>query len=75
MLDLAKMFTGEREPCPSPLWPHALWRPEWRLWLAIWLEAKGRNKEAREIVMPAREPLYGLTHCQPAIEALLARTL
>jgi diguanylate cyclase (GGDEF)-like protein len=74
MLDLAKMFTGEREPVPGALWPHALWRPEWRLWLGLWLEAKGRGKEAREVVRPSREPAYGLTHCQPAIEALLKRT-
>jgi diguanylate cyclase (GGDEF)-like protein len=74
MLDLAKMFLGEREPHPNELWPHPLWRPEWRLWLGIWLEAKGRKREAHEVVAPSRDPRYGLTHCQPAIDALLTRT-
>jgi diguanylate cyclase (GGDEF)-like protein len=74
LLDLALIFLGEREPIPNELWPSPHWRPEWRLLLGIWLEAKGRGKEARAIVLPARDPRYGWTHAQPGIEALLERT-
>ena len=72
-LELAGMFLGRREPRPTERWPHPLWRPEWRLWLGLWLEAKGRKHEAIEVVTPSRDPRYGLTNCQPAIEALLKR--
>ena len=73
-LDLAEMFLGERDPVPGPLWPAPLWRPEWRLLLGLWLEAKGRPAEAHAIVAPSRDPRYGWTHAQPGIELLLART-
>jgi len=73
-LDLVRMFLEEKPPVPNDLWPHPGWRPEWRLWLGLWLEAKGRKKEAHAVVAPARDRRYGLTHCQPAIEALLSRT-
>ena len=73
LLELARMFMGEMEPRPTALWPHPHWHPEWRLWLALWLEAKGRKKEAFEIVAPSRDPRYGLTTAQPAIEAMLQR--
>ncbi len=72
--DLAEMFLGLREPVPNKRWPHHAWRPELRLWLALWLEAKGKPKEAHDVVAPSRDSRYGLTHCQPAIELLLART-
>lgn len=72
-LDLCRMFLGKRRPGIGRLWPHPGWRPEWRLWLALWLEAKGKVDEARKIALPARDRRYGLTHCQPALEALLRR--
>jgi hypothetical protein len=74
MLDMAEMFLELKPPVPGKLWPHPGWRPEWRLWLALWLEAKGRRKEAHAVAAPSRDPRYGLTHCQPSIEALLKRT-
>jgi hypothetical protein len=74
MLDMAEMFLELKPPVPGKLWPHPGWRPEWRLWLALWLEAKGRRKEAHAVAAPSHDPRYGLTHCQPSIEALLKRT-
>ena len=73
-LDLTLMFLGERDPIPGKLWPGPRWHPEWRLLLALWLEAKGERAAARAIVLPSRDARYGLTHAQPAIEALLKRT-
>jgi hypothetical protein len=71
--DLARMFLGQKAPVPGELWPHPLWRPEWRLWLALWLERKGQRAEALEIVRPARDERYGLANSQPAIQRLLER--
>jgi tetratricopeptide (TPR) repeat protein len=73
MLDLARIFCKEKEPRPGELWPDASWCPEWRLWLGLSLEAQGKKSEAREIVLQSLDPRYGLTHCQPAIRALLDR--
>ncbi len=73
-LDLARMFLGLREPRPGALWPHPLWRPELRLWLALWLEARGEIKAAREIALPAVDARYGLMHSQTPLAALLERT-
>ncbi len=72
-LDLARMFHGERDPVPNEMWPHRHFHPEYRLWLALWLEAKGEKDAARGIAEEARDPRYGLAQCQPAIEALLER--
>lgn len=72
--DLTEMFLGNKAPHPNELWPHRLWRPEWRLWLALWHEARGDKQSAREIALPARDERYGLTHSQPALAALLTRT-
>jgi hypothetical protein len=73
-LDLARMVLGKKEQRPGELWPHPGWRPEWRLWLALWHEARGDRQKAREIAGPALDARYGLTHSQPALTALLART-
>ena len=73
-LDLARMFRGEKDPAPNELWPDQNFHPEWRLWLALWLEARGEKSAAREIAESARDSRYGLAHCQPAIEELLKRT-
>ena len=73
MLDLARMFLGKKPAVPGELWPQPLWRTEWRLWLALWLEARGERRAAAEIARPARDPRYGPTNNQPALEALLAR--
>ncbi len=72
--DLALMFCGEREPVPGELWPSPRWHPEWRWFLALWLEGKGRRREAHALAAPCRNPAYGWTHSQPGIEALLKRT-
>ncbi|MFC1479647.1 diguanylate cyclase domain-containing protein, partial [Planctomycetota bacterium] len=72
-LDLCRIFMGEKEPEPGPLWPHPLWRPELRLWLALWLEAKGEKEKAREVILPCVDERYGSSYCQPAITALLSR--
>jgi hypothetical protein len=72
-LDLARMFLEQKPPVPGEEWPHPLWRPEWRLWLAIWLEAKGERAAAAEVARPARDNRYGLTNSQPALKKLLAR--
>jgi diguanylate cyclase (GGDEF)-like protein len=74
LLELGEMLLGLRPAEPSAIWPDPGFHPEWRLWLALWLEAKGRGREARRIAAPAHDPRYGLMHSQPAIEALLART-
>jgi hypothetical protein len=63
----------EKDPEPNSLWPHPLWRPELRLWLTIWLEAKGEKDKAREIITPSIDNRYGSTHCQPAINKLIQR--
>ncbi len=72
--DLSEMFLGRKDPFPNELWPHPLWRPELRLWLALWHEARRNNKAAYEIAAPCLDERYGLTHCQPALRALVART-
>jgi diguanylate cyclase (GGDEF)-like protein len=72
--DLAEMFLGLKEPRPGELWPAPLWRPEWRLWLALWLEARGDHKAAREVAAPAIDKRYGLANSQPALQALMERT-
>jgi tetratricopeptide (TPR) repeat protein len=72
-LDLCKMIMGKKKPKPGPLWPHPQWRPELRLYLALWLEAKGKKDEARKIVTPSIDPRYGLIHSQMGINALLKR--
>jgi len=72
-LDLARMFLGQKPPTPGELWPHPLWRPEWRLWLGLWLERRGQVEAALEVVRPARDGRWGRTNCQPAIELLLER--
>ena len=70
-LDMARMFAGEKPPVPGENWPHPLWRPEWRLWLAIWLRERGESERAREILQPARDARYGLANSQPAITKFL----
>ena len=72
-LDLARMFFGMKEARPGKLWPHPLWRPEWRLWLALWQEARRNKPAARELAHSAIDARYGLTHSQPALQALLER--
>jgi diguanylate cyclase (GGDEF)-like protein len=72
--ELCEMLLGQREPKLGALWPHACWNPEWRLWLGLWLEARGNRQAAADTVRPALDPRYGLTNCQPAIAALLKRT-
>ncbi len=72
-LDLVRMFMGLKEPTPNELWPHPLWRPQWRLWLAIWLRESGEKQKALEVLRPARDTRYGLTNSQPAIQALIER--
>jgi hypothetical protein len=72
--DLSQMFLEKKEPRPNELWPHPLWRPEWRLWLALWLEARGDVQRAREVALPAVDKRFGLTNSQPALEALMERT-
>lgn len=78
-LDLALMFLGQREPRPGELWPDPRWRPEWRLRLALWLEAReargarGERHRAAEIAASAVDDRYGAAHSQPALRALLSR--
>jgi tetratricopeptide (TPR) repeat protein len=72
--DLSQMFLEKKAPRPNELWPHPLWRPEWRLWLALWLEARGDVQRAREVALPAVDKRFGLTNSQPALEALMERT-
>jgi hypothetical protein len=74
MLDLSEMFLGHKDPFPNELWPHPLWRPEWRLWLGLWHEAKGNSKAAHQVATPSLDERYGLTHSQPALRALVERT-
>jgi hypothetical protein len=69
-LDLCEVFMDRRK-IEQIRFPAPLWRPQWRLWVARWLEARGDRSAAREILLPARCPSYGLTHCQPAIQAFL----
>jgi hypothetical protein len=71
--DLAEMFLGKKDPVPGDLWPHPLWHPRWRLWLALWLEQRGERGAALQVARPARDERYGLTNCQPALAALLGR--
>ena len=72
--DLAGMFAGTVRPVPGKLWPHPQWLSQWRLWLALWLEERGKFKDAHAIVKPARDPRLGPVNAQKAIEALLKRT-
>ncbi|OGF46759.1 MAG: hypothetical protein A2452_09400 [Candidatus Firestonebacteria bacterium RIFOXYC2_FULL_39_67] len=72
-LNLARMFLGYEKPEPNELWPYPLWFPEWRLWLGLWLEAKGETKSARKIIEPAIDKRFGLTNSQPALNALRER--
>ncbi|HYF49425.1 MAG TPA: hypothetical protein VEJ63_08470, partial [Planctomycetota bacterium] len=72
-LNLTGMFLGEVPPKPGALWPHRLWNPHHRLWLALWLEARGKRREARDVAAEALDPRYGLTFSQPALNSLLAR--
>jgi RNA polymerase sigma factor (sigma-70 family) len=70
--DLAQVFLGLKE-ARTIRWPAFSWRPEWRLWLATWLEARDEKRQALKIAQSARDKRYGLTHSQPAVEALIAR--
>jgi diguanylate cyclase (GGDEF)-like protein len=72
-LELAQMFLGLKPPVPSERWPHPLWRPEWRLWLALWLEARGDHKAAYAVALPSRDERYGMINSQPGITQLLGR--
>ena len=72
-LDLFRICMEGKKAEPGPLWPHPLYRPELRLWLALWLEAKGEKEKARNIVLPCVDKRYGATNSQPAIGKLLAR--
>ncbi|MEE9219536.1 MAG: protein kinase, partial [Acidobacteriota bacterium] len=72
-LDLARMFLGLQEPQPGALWPAPQWHPEWRLWLALWLEARGDRTSARAVAEPAVDRRMRGTFCQPALLKLLAR--
>jgi hypothetical protein len=71
--DLARMLLGQKAPKPGNLWPDARWRPELRLWLALWLETRGRKRDALNVILPSRDPRYGLIHSQQGIEALISR--
>ncbi len=72
-LDLARMFLGQKEPIPGEIWPHPLWRPEWRLWLGLWLNENGESEKAREVLLPARDKRYGRANSQPGIARLLEK--
>jgi hypothetical protein len=71
--DLALMFLGVNHPRPGDLWPDRHWIPERRLWLALWLEAKGDLRGALETAKPALDPRYGEIHSQPGLRALISR--
>ncbi|MBI3829756.1 MAG: diguanylate cyclase [Planctomycetes bacterium] len=71
--ELARAFLGQQEPKPTASWPHSLWRPEWRLWLALWLEHRGQKSEAREIASTCLDSRYGSSYLQPSFVALLSR--
>ena len=71
-LDLAEVFLGKKS-VSSIRWPAFSWRPEWRLWLAIWLNENGERAKALKQALAARDTRYGLTHSQPALEAFIAR--
>ena len=73
LLHLAQIFAGHTEPQPDASWPRPCWRPEYRLWLALWLEAKGQYTQARAIAEPALDPRYGEINAQPLLRKLLAR--
>lgn len=70
-LELAEIFLRQKDPVPSERWPHAHWRPEFRVWLARWLAATGDSAAAHAIAQPAIDPRYGRTHSQPALAAVL----
>lgn len=72
-LDLARVFLRRTEPTPSALWPHPLYMPKWRLWLALWLEVQGKGSQAARIVRPAQDRRFGPTHCQHALAQLMRR--
>ena len=72
-LALARIFLGLDEPRVSESWPDPGWRPEWRLWLALWLEQNGKRESAREIASASLDARYGQTHSQPALNALVKR--
>lgn len=72
-LELARIFLEQQEPKLSASWPHALWRPEWRLWFALWLEQRGQKAEAREAASACLDPRYGGSNLQPSFEVLLGR--
>ena len=69
--NMIEIFLGLRAPKPGKLWPHHLWMPRWRLWLAIWLAEKGKRKEALALAESIRDPRYGPTHSQSGIEAFI----
>jgi hypothetical protein len=72
--EFARMVLGMQPPVPGPVWPHRCWRPELRLWFALWLEARGKRKQAHAVASVAIDKRYGLLHCQPALAALVQRT-
>jgi hypothetical protein len=72
-LNLAHMFLGKSKPVPNALWPHRLWSPHLRLWLTLWLEARGKRKAALSIASAALDERYGLTFSQPALRAAVER--
>lgn len=72
-LELCEMMLEKREPRPTENWPQPLWKPELRLWLALWLEEKGEYDKALEITQPAIDSRFGLTNRQPALTSLVQR--
>jgi diguanylate cyclase (GGDEF)-like protein len=70
--DLVEIFTGQKD-ITSVRWPYPNWRPEWRLWLALWLEAKDRKTEAFQVASAALDPRYGRSHSQCALRRLVDR--
>ncbi len=72
-LELAEMFFEKREPVPTAKWPHHMWCVEWRLWLAQWLEVKGRSREAVALAQTAIDARYGDTYSQPALRHFITQ--
>jgi hypothetical protein len=70
---VGNIMLGREEAEIGEHWPHPLWRPELRLWLGLWLEAKGDRARARAIAEPAIDQRYGMTHSQPALRKLIDR--
>ena len=71
--NMAEMFFEIEKPIPGKLWPHPLYQSKYYLWLSLWLEGKGRFKQAQEIAKSALDNRLGYTSYQRALKSLIKR--